>query len=534
MPYALLSVSDKTGIEEFARQLVDRGWEILSTGGTGRALQGAGIPVTPVSEFTESPEILGGRVKTLHPKIHAGLLARMSVETDVRELEERGLSPIGLVAVNLYPFRETVARPETMFAEALEQIDIGGPTMLRAAAKNHPFVWPVCEPALYEGVIAAIDAGGEQGDLRRSLAARVFTHTATYDAAVAGYLERGDRRRAGSVDSGAEFPDELFLSLLKVQDLRYGENPDQPAVFYRNAAGQARGIPALKQVHGKELSYNNLLDVDGALLAIAPFLGEPEAACAILKHTTPCGIATGRTVAEAYEKALACDPVSAFGSTVVFSQPVTEAVAESLGALFVECLVAPGCAGAALSRLVRKQDLRILLPADGERFETTSGHAREGVDLRGVLGGVLVQAPPAPAHPSAFRESANVMSEREPTEAEWSDLAFAWAAVQSVKSNAILLAASGASIGIGAGQMSRVDAVRLAHMKAGLAGLGDTPCVLASDAFFPFRDGIDAAVAAGATAVVQPGGSKRDDEVIEAANEHGIAMVATGRRTFRH
>lgn len=532
MPYALLSVSDKTGIEEFARQLVDRGWEILSTGGTGRALQAAGIPVTPVSEFTESPEILGGRVKTLHPKIHAGLLARMSVESDVRELEERDLSPIGLVAVNLYPFRETVARPDTMFAEALEQIDIGGPTMLRAAAKNHPFVWPVCEPALYDQVIAAIDAGGEQAELRRSLAARVFTHTATYDAAVAGYLDQRERRRAEA--NGADFPDELLLSLLKVQDLRYGENPDQPAVFYRNAAEQARGIPALKQVHGKELSYNNLLDVDGALLAIAPFLGEAEAACAILKHTTPCGIATGRTVAEAYEKALACDPVSAFGSTVVFSQPVTEAVAESLGALFVECLVAPGCAGAALSRLLRKQNLRILLPADGERFEATRGHAREGVDLRGVAGGVLVQAPPAPAHPSAFRESSTVMSQREPSEAEWSDLAFAWAAVQSVKSNAILLATGGASIGIGAGQMSRVDAVRLARMKAQLAGFEDVPCVLASDAFFPFRDGIDAAVAAGATAVVQPGGSKRDDEVIDAANDHGIAMVATGRRTFRH
>ncbi|MGD8496928.1 MAG: bifunctional phosphoribosylaminoimidazolecarboxamide formyltransferase/IMP cyclohydrolase [Gemmatimonadales bacterium] len=533
MPYALLSVSDKTGIEDLGARLVERGYQILSTGGTAQALRKAGVEVASVSDFTGFPEILGGRVKTLHPAIHAGLLARTSVEADVEELEELGLSPIDLVAVNLYPFRETVARPETMFAEALEQIDIGGPTMLRAAAKNHPFVWPVCDPGSYDEVIAAIDAGGEQLDLRRRLAAQVFEHTAAYDAAIAGYLDRFERTDRSPAGAG-EWPDELLLSLVKVQSLRYGENPDQPAAFYRSGADAPYGIPGLRQLHGKELSYNNLLDVDGALLAIAPWLDEDQPACAILKHTTPCGIAVGNTLTDAYRKALACDPVSAFGSTVVFSQPVTEGVAEELAGLFVECLVAPGCADSALKILQRKQNIRILLPEDGERLRPPAGHVAAGVDLRGVSGGVLVQAPPSPARPSEFRASAEVMTDREPTDAEWANLAFAWGAVQSVKSNAILLARDGASIGIGAGQMSRVDAVKIARMKAEAAGLTTGDCVLASDAFFPFRDGLDAAAEAGATAVVQPAGSKRDEEVVAAANEHGIAMVATGRRTFRH
>jgi phosphoribosylaminoimidazolecarboxamide formyltransferase/IMP cyclohydrolase len=533
MPYALLSVSDKTGIEEFAARLVERGFEILSTGGTAAAIRKAGVEVTSVSEFTGSPEILGGRVKTLHPAVHAGILARTSVESDAEELAEQGYAPIALVAVNLYPFRETVAKPETMLAEALEQIDIGGPTMLRAAAKNHPFVWPVCDPETYDEVIAGIDAVGDEIDLRRSLAARVFEHTAAYDAAIAGYLDR--RTRAPE-----DWPDELLLSLTKVQPLRYGENPDQSAVFYRNGSHAPTGILRLRQVHGKALSYNNLLDVDGALFAIGPWLDEGRPACAILKHTTPCGVASGHTLSEAYQKALACDPVSAFGSTVVFSEPITEAVAEALAGLFVECLVAPGCAEAALALLQRKENIRILLPYPGERLCPPDGHVGTGIDLRGVAGGVLVQTPPAPARPSRFRDGATVMTTRAPGEAEWEDLAFAWAAVQAVKSNAIVLARDGATIGIGAGQMSRVDAVSIARMKAEAAGLAGASrprgesCVLASDAFFPFRDGIDAAAAAGVTAIVQPGGSKRDDEVIAAADEHGIAMVATGRRLFRH
>ncbi len=527
MPYALLSVSDKTGIETFAEQLVERGFDILSTGGTGAALREAGIAVTSVSDFTSFPEILGGRVKTLHPAIHAGLLARLSIEDDVDDLEQHGLSPIGLVAVNLYPFRETVARPDTMFAEALEQIDIGGPTMLRAAAKNHGFVWPVCNPAQYEAVIAAIDAEGDQGEFRRRLAAAVFEHTATYDAAVAGYLGSG----RSSVE---QLPDELLVSMVRVQALRYGENPDQEAAFYRSGEHAPFGIPALHQLHGKELSYNNILDVDGALLAISPFVAGEDAACAILKHTTPCGIAVGRSPAEAYRKALACDPVSAFGSTVVFSQPVTEAVAEELSKLFVECVVAPGYANAALALLKNKANLRILVPDEGERLVASTGHLVRGLDVRGVAGGLLVQMPPEPAVSADFRARATVMGSCVPTDSEWDDLAFAWSAVQSVKSNAILLALDGASVGIGAGQMSRVDAVTLAIAKAETQGLSLEGCVLASDAFFPFRDGLDVAVAGGVRAVVQPGGSKRDAEVVDAADEHGIPMIATGRRTFRH
>lgn len=531
MPYALLSVSDKTGLAEFGSALVERGWTLLSTGGTARVLREADIPVTPIAEFTRFPEILSGRVKTLHPAVHAGLLARPSVEADVRDLEQHGLSAIGLVAVNLYPFRETVARADATLADALDHIDIGGPTMLRAAAKNHPFVWPVCDPQDYPSVLKALDEGADSPELRRSLAAKVFFHTATYDAAVAGYLRGGE---TGMESVG--LPDEFLLSLVRVQELRYGENPDQKAAFYRIASGQPVGIPALRQLHGKDLSYNNILDLDGAILAIAPFLGEDPAACAILKHTTPCGIAAGRSVAEAYRKALACDPVSAFGSTVIFSQPVTEMVAEELSKLFVECIVAPGYAAPALRILQEKPSIRILAPVEDGRFGAMTGHIAPGLDARGVNGGMLVQGSPTPARPSKLkdREDVRVATRRQPTDSEWSDLAFAWAAVQSVKSNAILIARDSASIGIGAGQMSRVDAVQLAEKKARDAGHTLDEVVLASDAFFPFRDGIDAAAKAGVTAIIQPGGSKRDDEAVAAADEHDMTMVFTGRRTFRH
>jgi len=532
MRYALLSVSDKTGLVELGTALVELGWTLVSTGGTARVLRESDVPVIPISEFTGFPEILGGRVKSLHPAVHAGLLARLSVEQDVRDLERHELRPIGLVAVNLYPFRETVARADATLADALEQIDIGGPTMLRAAAKNHPFVWPVCDPEDYARVLAAIDADEDEPELRRELAAKVFHHTATYDAAVAGYLGG----ESGAATAEEDPPEEFLLSLVRTQGLRYGENPDQRAAFYRVASRPPVGIPALRQLHGKELSYNNILDLDGAFLAIAPFLGEEKAACAILKHTTPCGIAVGRSVAEAYRKALACDPVSAFGSTVVFSQPVTETVAEEMGDLFVECVVAPGYAAAALRILQEKPSLRILAPPEDVRFGAQVGQLATGLDIRGVLGGVLVQSSPTPAKPSSLRpgDAARVVTGRQPTDAEWDDLAFAWAAVGSVKSNAILLARDGASVGIGAGQMSRVDAVQLSARKARQAGLALEGLVLASDAFFPFRDGIDAAAEAGVTAVIQPGGSKRDDEAIAAADEHGMTMVLTGRRLFRH
>ncbi|MEE9208147.1 MAG: bifunctional phosphoribosylaminoimidazolecarboxamide formyltransferase/IMP cyclohydrolase [Gemmatimonadota bacterium] len=539
MPYALLSVSDKTGIAQFAGELVERGWQILSTGGTAQALRAAAIPVTPIAEFTGFPEILGGRVKTLHPKIHAGLLARMSVPRDTEELERHGLSRIELVAVNLYPFRETVARADTTLALALDQIDIGGPTMLRAAAKNHAFVWPVCDPSDYGQVVRALDSAGEiervvdgsQGEtgLRRNLAAKVFSHTAAYDAAVGGYL------RSQSPNGSLDLPAEMLVSLVRTATLRYGENPDQRGAFYRDASSAPFGIPALQQLHGKELSYNNLLDIDGALLAIRPYLGSNLTACAIMKHTTPCGLALGKVPAEAYRKALACDPLSAFGSVIAFSRPVTEAAAEEVADLFVECVVAPGYAKGALRILQAKKNLRILQPADGTLGEP-AGHVRAGLDARGVAGGLLVQESPSTPGPDMFRAAGEVQvaTQRTPTADEWTDLAFAWSAVRSVKSNAIVLVSGEATIGIGAGQMSRVDAVQLAVKKAGQAGLEVEGSVLASDAFFPFADGLAAAADAGVAAVVQPGGSVRDTEVTEAADEHGMAMVFTGRRTFRH
>ncbi|MFQ5689703.1 MAG: bifunctional phosphoribosylaminoimidazolecarboxamide formyltransferase/IMP cyclohydrolase [Gemmatimonadota bacterium] len=533
MPIALLSVSDKTGVVEFARGLREREWTIVSTGGTADQLKDADIPVTPVGELTGFPELLAGRVKTLHPVVHAGILARRTVPEDMEALAARDIRPIDLVAVNLYPFRQTIARESATLAEALEQIDIGGPTLLRAAAKNHPFVWAVCDWEDYGRVLEAIDRDEDDSDLRRWLAAKVFRHAATYDAGIAGYL--------GAVGGGAhegtpELPAELLAPLVRVQSLRYGENPDQRAAFYREASGRPWGIPGLRQLHGKKLSYNNLLDLDGALAALAPFRDSERPACAILKHTTPCGISTGRSALDAYQKALACDPVSAFGSVVAFTQPVTESLAESLALNFIECLVAPGYADAALRVLQQRKNLRILAPESSERLSALSGHLWPGLQARGVLGGLLVQSAPRPANSGRLQEDphASVPTKREPTEREWLDLDFAWAAVQSVKSNGILLARDGSSVGIGAGQMSRVDSVRLAVEKACGAGQDLSEAVLASDAFFPFRDGIDVGAEAGIRAVVQPGGSIRDAEVIAAADEHDMAMVFTGRRLFRH
>ena len=531
MPTALISVSDKSGITDFASALVDRGWRIVSTGGTAGALRDRGITVTPIEEFTGFPEILGGRVKTVHPAVHGGILARRSVPADMEELREHDLRPVDLVAVNLYPFRETVARRNVTLAQAQEQIDIGGPTLLRAAAKNHGFVWPVCDPSDYPAVLEALD-DEDASELRRRLAAKVFLHTATYDAAIAGYL--GDAAREGQGEP--ELAEEMLWSLVRDRELRYGENPDQRAAFYREAGSGRWGIPALEQHQGKELSYNNLLDVDGALRALDPFqAGDP--ACVLVKHTTPCGLAVGRSAAEAYEKALACDPKSAFGSVVAFTQPVTETVAEKLVDLFVECVVAPGYAAGALRHLREKEKLRVLEPRDdGHESAAADGHVRPRLEARGVRGGLLVQTSPEPVDPAGLRgaEGVTVPTRREPSADEWRDLGFAWAAVQAVKSNAILLARDGATIGIGAGQMSRVDAVKIAVRKAGEADHETSGSVMASDAFFPFRDGVDAAAGAGVRAVVQPGGSVRDEEVVEAADEHGIAMVLTGRRVFRH
>jgi phosphoribosylaminoimidazolecarboxamide formyltransferase/IMP cyclohydrolase len=526
LPRAVLSVYDKTGIVEFARGLADLGFEIVSTGGTARTLRDAGVAVTGVSEVTGFPEIMDGRVKTLHPAIAAGILARRARQADMQEIAGHGIEPIDVVAVNLYPFEETVAHPDVTLAEALEQIDIGGPTMLREAAKNHPDVVVLCDPSDYGEALQKLKSGDTDPAWRRLLATKVFRHTSGYDSAIASYLAAGCDR----------FPDDFTVRLRKLQPLRYGENPDQAAAFYRIADTPAcRGVAALVQHHGKDLSYNNILDLDGALMSLAPFASSDRPACAIIKHTTPCGIAVGDTVAQAYRRALATDPTSAFGSVIALTHEIDGEAAESLAELFVECVVAPAYSDAAMERLTAKKNLRILsFPEAASKFLTSRGHLGASLELRGVPGGALLQTrsdPPWPGEDQGWR----VVTERKPSDAELRDLRFAWAAIWGVKSNAILLAREEMAIGIGAGQMSRVDASKLAGWKAHQAG--HTPergCVLASDAFFPFRDGVDAAVEAGVTAIVQPGGSIRDDEVIAAADEHGLAMALTGRRLFRH
>jgi phosphoribosylaminoimidazolecarboxamide formyltransferase/IMP cyclohydrolase len=554
---ALLSVSDKTGIADFGKALVERGFQLLSTGGTARALQEAGLPVTKVSEITRHPEIMDGRVKTLHPAIHGPLLARRDRDGDLAALAEHDYGLIDVVAVNLYPFRQTVAGGGVDVASAMEKVDIGGPTMIRAAAKNHRFVWIVVDPSDYESVLTALDGvgEGEEQALRRDLAAKVFRHISAYDAAVAAYLESQGERRPDPL------PDDLADGLEKVQSLRYGENPDQAAAFYAPSGLPRVGLSGLDQHHGKELSYNNILDLDGALLSLSPFAFSSRPAVAIIKHTTPCGLGVGDTLAEAYERALATDPVSAFGSVIAVNRPVDAATAELMSALFIECIVAPAFAPDAMEILTAKKNLRLLtfpvgtvsaedlsvdLPDDGW-WTSASDEAREAAlyiaahgrlpdprVVRTVYGGALAQTPPNPPFYGLHDPSWKVVTSRDPSESEMDDLRFAWGAVYGVKSNAILLAREGGVVGVGAGQMSRVDSSRLAVQKASDAGLSTQGAVLASDAFFPFRDGIDAAAGAGIVAVIQPGGSIRDEEVIKAADEHGMAMVFTGRRLFRH
>ena len=509
MPRALLSVSDKRGLAELARGLAALGWELVSTGGTAKALRDAGLAPLDVSEVTGFPEMMDGRLKTLHPAVHGALLARRDVAEHMEAAREHGIVPVDLVVVNLYPFRETAARPGVTPADVIENIDIGGPSMVRSAAKNFASVYVVVDPADYGRVLATLQADDDDLDLRRLLAGKAFAHTASYDAAIAGWFAR---------QRGEPFPEQLVVAAERVQTLRYGENPDQRAAFYIEHPGE--GLSALEQRGGKELSFNNLLDLEGALLTTDAFGGEP--CCAIIKHTTPCGLAVGKDALDAYRKALACDPVSAFGSVLSFTVPVDARAAEAISSLFVECIVAPAYDEEAVEVLGRKKNLRVL-----------EGRARwsdGSFDFKRVRGGLLVQERP----PALGGEDWRVVTTRAPSEAEQADLLFAWRAVGSVKSNAILLARGGASIGIGAGQMSRVDASFLAVHKARSAGHETAGAVLGSDAFFPFRDGVDQAAEAGITAIVQPGGSVRDPEVIEAANEHGIAMVFTGKRQFRH
>lgn len=515
---AVLSVSDKRGLVPFAEGLAELGWELISTGGTATLLREAGLSVVDASEVTGHPEILGGRVKTLHPAIHAGILARRDLEGDREALEALGYGSIDLVVVNLYPFEESVAAGAGM-REAMEEVDIGGPTLLRAAAKNHASVTVVCDPGDYDRVLEAFEGGGVSAEFRLELAQKVFAHTSTYDAAIASYLAE-----EGGLRGGEHFPESVTLRLSRVQPLRYGENPDQGAAFYAEVGAPEGILPELVQLHGKELSFNNLLDIDGALLAVSAWSSSDRAACVIVKHTTPSGIALAAEMSDAFVRAQAADPVSAFGGVVAFNRPVTAAAAQAMSNSFLEIIVAPDFEADALETLRVKKNLRLItVPLEG--------WGRGALDYKRVHGGFLVQDGLLLEFPE---DEWRIVTEREPSEEEWRDLRFAWRAVAAVKSNAIVLARGEQTIGIGAGQMSRVDSSRIAVMKAEDQGFETEGAVLASDAFFPFRDGVDAAAESGVRAVIQPGGSVRDEEVIAAANEHGIAMVFTGRRVFRH
>jgi len=506
---ALISVADKRGVADLARGLSELGWSIVSTGGTARVLEQAGLTVTPVDAVTGFPEMMDGRLKTLHPKVHGGILARRSVPSHVEAMNRHGIEPIDLVAVNLYPFAKAMVDLRISFDEALEQIDIGGPAMLRSAAKNHESVLPIVEPEDYGRVLEALKTGTVDVALRRELAAKVFTHTAAYDSAIATYLAR---------DTGP-LPRALSLVLERLQPLRYGENPHQAAALY--ATDEPRGIRDMVQLHGKELSFNNLLDVEAASLAVAAWSDHP--ACAVIKHATPCGIAVANTAEEAYRRALATDNKSAFGSVVGFNTLVDETTAKVLEEQFVEVVVAPRYHDSALKVLRSKKSLRVV--------ELPLASPVPALDYKRVRGGFLVQER---FWPGGDDHDWRVVTKRAPGDAEWLDLRFAWSAVASVKSNAILIAKHEAAIGIGAGQMSRVDASFLAVHKARQAGHDTKGAALASDAFFPFADGVEEAARAGITAIIQPGGSVRDNEVIAAADQAGMAMVFTGRRQFRH
>lgn len=514
MKRALISVSDKTGVIEMAKGLEALGAEILSTGGTAKALRDAGVHVTDVAAYTGSPEILDGRVKTLHPKIHGGLLGRRSLPAHVQQMDQHGIGPIDVVVVNLYPFEGTIAKPECRFEDAIENIDIGGPSMLRSAAKNHDDVLVVVDPADYVRVLDAVKSNTATPALRRELAMKVFQHTARYDGLIAGYLEK--HVKSGEV----KFPKVLSLQFELGETLRYGENPHQQGAFYRELSSKEPSVSRGKILHGKAMSYNNFLDANSALELVKEY---HETAVAIIKHNNPCGVALGATPVEAYVKARETDPVSAFGGVLAFNRPVDLATAKEITATFVEVVIAPGFADDALAELKRKKDLRLL--DVGPLTKVT----QEGFDLKKLVGGLIVQDRDLGVLTDL--RTLSVPTIRKPTDEEYAACAFAWTVCKHVKSNAIIYAKPGQTVGIGAGQMSRVDSVKLAAMKAQMPVKG---CVMASDAFFPFRDGLDAAAEAGITAVIQPGGSIRDAEVVKAADEHGMAMILTGMRHFRH
>ncbi len=513
---ALISVSDKAGVVELARALAALGVQILSTGGTARLLEKEGVRVTEVSAHTGFPEMLDGRVKTLHPKIHGGILARRDRREHMAAIENAGIAPIDLVIVNLYPFQATVADPDCTLENAIENIDIGGPALLRAAAKNHAGVAVVVDPADYVQVLEELRAtGGVAQATRFALAKKVFAHTAGYDGAIANYLFcLDDEEKRGP------YPGVLSLQFRKVQDMRYGENPHQSASFYRDLHPVPGGIAAFSMLQGKELSYNNVADSDAAWECVKSFA---EPACVIVKHANPCGVAVGDNPLSAYRKAFKTDPTSAFGGILAFNRALDRAAAAEIGRQFAEVIIAPRIEPAAREFLATKQNLRVL--------EVPMSHQTQAHDFKRVGGGLLVQSSDEKV---LERKDLAVKTKKQPSEAQWADLLFAWKVAKYVKSNAIVFCRDGATVGVGAGQMSRIDSARIAAIKAKQAGLEIAGSVVASDAFFPFRDGLDAVIDAGAAAVIQPGGSVRDAEVIAAADERGIAMVFTGVRHFRH
>ena len=517
MTTALISVSDKTGVLEFARGLHALGVKLLSTGGTAKLLADAGLPVTEVAEHTGFPEMLDGRVKTLHPKIHGGLLARRDVSAHVKALQDHGIATIDILCVNLYPFEATVAEPGCTLEDAIENIDIGGPAMVRSAAKNWQDVAVLTDAAQYEGVLAELKAGGISRKTKFALSVAAFNRIANYDAAISDYL-------SSIQDDGtrATFPGQFNAGFVKVQDLRYGENPHQSAAFYRERTPAADTLASAKQLQGKELSYNNIADADAAWECVRSF---DVPACVIVKHANPCGVAVGATIEEAYAKAWQTDPTSAFGGIIALNRPLDEATAQRIGAnkQFVEVLIAPSVTAEARTIFAAKQNVRLL--------EVALGSGVNALDFKRVGGGLLVQSTDTR---NVAREELRVVTKLAPTAAQLDDLLFAWKVAKFVKSNAIVYCGGGMTLGVGAGQMSRLDSARIASIKAGHAGLSLQGSAVASDAFFPFRDGLDVVIDQGAACVIQPGGSMRDDEVIAAADERGIAMVLTGVRHFRH
>ena len=514
---ALISVSDKTGLAGLARELVALRVSILSTGGTAKLLSASGVRVTEVADYTGYPEMLDGRLKTLHPKVHGGLLARRDLPEHMAALREAGAEPIDLVVVNLYQFQQAIARAGCTLEEAIENIDIGGPTMVRAAAKNYTGVAVVTDPADYTAIVAELKASGGalSAATRFALARKAFAHTAAYDAAIANYLT--------GLDSGGRplaFPERLTLQWEKRQEMRYGENPHQSAAFYRDPQPAAGSLAQYDQLQGKELSYNNIADADAAWECVKTF---ERPACVIVKHANPCGAAEGADALTAYQRAFKTDPTSAFGGIIAFNRPLDGATADAVSKQFVEVVIAPEVEADARAVLAGKQNVRVL--------RVPMGHEVQRYDLKRVGGGILVQTPDSRNVAAA---ELKVVTKRAPTASELRDLLFAWRVAKFVKSNAIVFCGGGMTLGVGAGQMSRVDSARIASIKAQNAGLALAGSVVASDAFFPFRDGVDVVAQAGARAIIQPGGSVRDDEVIGAADELGLAMVFTGIRHFRH